>query len=109
MPDNVDAPHPQVPSQITCQRVKDAIMDYLNGEMDAEMKPVFERAHSFRPFLRLTPATFLTTFSSVLRRTNQAGTSHRPGTATDQPISTLLSPWPSRVVDPAIRMGKAAT
>ena len=42
MPDHVDSSHNPVPSKLTCQRVTDVIIDYLNGEMDAEMTAVFE-------------------------------------------------------------------
>ena len=41
MQDNINAPQP--PSPLTCQRVTDAIITYLNGEMAPETRAAFER------------------------------------------------------------------
>ncbi|MDH3604260.1 MAG: zf-HC2 domain-containing protein [Candidatus Tectomicrobia bacterium] len=42
MHDNIDAPHTENPSPLTCQRVTDAIMDYISGDMAPETTAVFE-------------------------------------------------------------------
>lgn len=65
MPDNEETPHTQVPSKLTCQRVTDVIMDYLNGEMDAEMRAVFE-SHLHRCS---DCAAFFNTYKGTLRTT----------------------------------------
>jgi anti-sigma factor RsiW len=55
---------PQV-SDLTCQRVTDVIIDYVSGDLDAEMTAIFE-AH-----LRVCPdcVAFLNTYRGTIRAT----------------------------------------
>lgn len=80
MHDKIDAPHTGSPNPLTCQRVTDAIIDYVSGEMDAETTVIFE-SH-----LRLCSDcdAFFNTYRGTLRATRSLAYEQIPPELSDR-------------------------
>jgi anti-sigma factor RsiW len=85
MHDNKDAPHTGSPNPLTCQRVTDAIIDYVSGEMDAETTAVFE-SH-----LRMCSDcdAFFNTYRGTLRATRSLAYEQIPPELSDRVLQFL--------------------
>lgn len=85
MHDNRDAPHTGSPNPLTCQRVTDAIIDYVSGEMDAETTAVFE-SH----LRRCSDCdAFFNTYQGTLRATRSLAYEHIPPELSDRVLQFL--------------------
>jgi len=91
MHDKIDAPHHTgSPNPLTCQRVTDAIIDYVSGEMDAETTAVFE-SH-----LRMCSDcdAFFNTYRGTLRATRSLADEHIPPELSDRVLQFLRKAMP---------------
>jgi anti-sigma factor RsiW len=85
MHDNINAPHAGSPDPLTYQRVTDAIIDYVSGEMDAETTAVFE-AH----LRRCSDCdAFFNTYRGTLRATRSLAYEHIPPELSDRVLQFL--------------------
>lgn len=85
MHDDIDAPPTESPNPLTCQRVTEAIIDHVSGEMDAETTAVFE-AH----LRRCSDCnTFFNTYRGTLRATRSLAYEHIPSELSDRVLPFL--------------------